>query len=245
MELAGCVVAVAGGSGALGRAVVSSLQVRGAIPVVLDREPLTKTVEGVRLYPVDAQDAVAVDSAFSKIEDDVGPIDALVNAIGIIDSAPLVNLLAPQGQRILSAARFDATVEANLRPIFIVGAAAAERLLRNRRPGVIVNIGSVSALGNAGQSAYAAAKAGVHALTQTWARELGGLGIRVVTVAPGFIDTESMRAKVPEHVIDRVISETQLRRLGRPAEVAHAVLFAIENDFLTATRIDVDGGLVP
>lgn len=244
MDLSGRIVVVAGGAGALGQAIVQAIAARGAIPVILDRAEAAPPTAG-RLYMVDATDTAAVADALAEIETDLGPIDALVNAIGRIDSAPLVNLIAPAGERTLPLPRFETTLNENLLPIFTVGAAVAERMLQGRRPGAIVNIGSVAARGNAGQSAYAAAKAAVHALTETWARELGRFGIRVVTVAPGFIETETMHRSTPGHIVARIVTETRLGRLGRPEEVAHAVVFALENDYLTATRIDVDGGLSP
>lgn len=245
MDLSGRVIVVAGGAGALGDAVVRALTDRGARPAILDRQLGAGSPAGVPALQVDAQDPRAVALALAEIEATAGPIDGLVNAIGRIHSAPLVNLLAAAERRALPVAEFDAAVADNLRPIFVVGAAVAERWLTARRPGVIVNLGSVAGRGNAGQSAYAAAKAGLHALTETWSRELGRFGIRVVTVAPGFIETATTRAAVPESVIERIRAETPLGRLGRPEEISHAVLFALENDFVTSTCISVDGGLVP
>lgn len=245
MDLSGRVIVVAGGAGALGEAVVRALADRGARPAILDRQVGAGLPAGVPALQVDAQDPAAVAMAVSEIVALAGPIDGLVNAIGRIHSAPLVNLLATAGRRALPVAEFDAAVADNLRPIFVVGAALAEYWLSARRPGVIVNIGSVASGGNAGQTAYAAAKAGLHALTETWSRELGRFGVRVVTVAPGFIDTATTRTAVPERVIERIRAETPLGRLGRPEEVAHAVLFALENDFVTSTCICVDGGLLP
>lgn len=243
MDLSGRVIVVAGGAGALGGAIVRALATGHARPVVLDRSTSGDAVAGVPGVNVDAQDPAAVASALAEIESRVGPIECLVNAVGRIHSAPLVNLLAAEGRRVLPLAEFDATVADNLRPVFVVGAAVVERWLTARRPGVIVNIGSIAGGGNAGQSAYAAAKAGLHALTMTWSRELGRFGIRAVTVAPGFIETSTTRTAVPQRVLDRVREETPLGRLGQPADVAHAVLFALENDFVTGTCIEVDGGL--
>jgi 3-oxoacyl-[acyl-carrier protein] reductase len=108
---------------------------------------------------------------------------------------------------------------------------------------VIVNMSSISARGNAGQSAYAAAKAGVEALTRSWAKELGPLGLRFVAVAPGFIDTPSTRAALSVEILEELKQKTPLRRLGEVANVALAVIYALENDLLTGTVLDVDGGL--
>ena len=109
--------------------------------------------------------------------------------------------------------------------------------------GYIVNISSIAAGGNAGQSAYAAAKAGVTALGITWAKELGPLGIRSVVVAPGFIDTPSTRAGLTEDRLKALAGQTPLRRLGQAEDVVRAVVTAIENDYTTGTVLHVDGGL--
>jgi len=109
---------------------------------------------------------------------------------------------------------------------------------------VIVNFSSIAASGNPGQSAYAAAKAGIEAMTTVWARELGPLGIRAVAIAPGFVATPSTDAAMNPDALADLKRRTPLLRLARPAEITSAVLFAIENDFLTGTTIAVDGGLV-
>ena len=127
--------------------------------------------------------------------------------------------------------------------MFYVTRSVAEKMVQKRTRGVIVNISSVSAGGNAGQSAYSAAKAGVNALTATWAQELGLLGIRVVGVAPGFTDTDSTHAAVTSDVLRNTIQKVPLRRLGRPQEIAQCVLSVLQNDFITGTTLEIDGGL--
>lgn len=235
-------VLVAGGAGALGRVIVAALAERGTPVAVLDRSEAS--IPGAALsLACDAGDPALVARALDQASVALGPLHGLVNAVGSIDSAPVVDLTAPSGRRALDVGRFDAVVAANLHTALVLGAAFAERLVTDRRPGVIVNLGSVAAQGNPGQTAYAAAKAGLHAMTMTWARELGGFGVRAVTVAPGFIDVESTRAAIAEPILGRIVRETPLRRLGLPQEVAHAVLFALDNGFVTGACIPVDGGL--
>jgi len=108
---------------------------------------------------------------------------------------------------------------------------------------VIVNISSISASGNEGQTAYSAAKAGVDAMTVTWAKELGRWGIRCNAVAPGFIGTESTRQALKQDVVERIRASTPLRRLGEAQEVALAVAALVENDFMNGVVLRVDGGL--
>jgi 3-oxoacyl-[acyl-carrier protein] reductase len=112
-----------------------------------------------------------------------------------------------------------------------------------RTRGVVVSLSSVAAVGNAGQAAYSAAKAGVNAMTLAWAKELGLLGIRFVAVAPGFIDTASTRSALSEEAVKDLVKKTPLRRLGKTSEITSAVLFAINNEYLTGKVLEIDGGM--
>ena len=167
---------------------------------------------------------------------------ALVNAAGWICSAPLYNLLGrPAGRHDLAV--WEKTLRSNLTTALVMGSCVVEQMIRQRTRGVIINISSVAARGNAGQSAYAAAKAGCNALAMTWAKELGGFGIRALAIAPGFIDTPSTHSAMSEERLKDWVGKTALRRLGTPPEVARTVIFAVENDYLTGTVIELDGGL--
>ena len=108
--------------------------------------------------------------------------------------------------------------------------------------GVIINISSISRAGNVGQTNYSAAKAGVAAMTVTWAKELARHRIRVAGIAPGFCDTR-MVAKIPPKILDRIISTIPLRRLARPEDIAGAALFILENDYYSGRILEIDGGL--
>jgi 3-oxoacyl-[acyl-carrier protein] reductase len=139
---------------------------------------------------------------------------------------------------------WESTIRSNLTATFVLTSHVAEHMAANRTKGVIVNISSISASGNPGQTAYSAAKAGVEAMTSVWARELGPLGIRSVAIAPGFVATPSTDAAMSADALAELRRRTPLLRLGKPEEIAAAVAFAIDNDFLTGTTIAVDGGLV-
>lgn len=115
-------------------------------------------------------------------------------------------------------------------------------MIEDGRNGVIVNISSISRAGNMGQSNYAAAKAGVAALTVTWGRELARHGLRVAAVAPGFIETE-MTASMREDMLDKLTAGVPVRRLGAPDEIAKTVAFIFDNDYVNGRVIEVDGGL--
>jgi 3-oxoacyl-[acyl-carrier protein] reductase len=141
-------------------------------------------------------------------------------------------------------AMWNRVLAADLSSVFLMTLCVVEKMITARTKGVIVNISSVSAAGNAGQSAYSAAKAGVNALTAVWAKELSLMGIRVVAVAPGFTETESTRQALSEAVLRETVKKVPLKRLGRPEEIADGVLSVIKNDFFNGKVFELDGGLV-
>lgn len=243
MDVRGKTVVVAGGAGNLGSVIVESLVAREARVAIVDvREP-EPAIEGTLAVRADLTDDAAVSIALDTVVERFGKISVLVNCAGLIHSEPLVNLMNP-GRRRHALDTWEATIRSNLTATFLVGASVAERMAATRTKGVIVNFSSIAAHGNPGQTAYAAAKAGVEAMTTVWARELGPLGIRTVAIAPGFVATASTNAAMNESALADLKRRTPMLRLGKAAEIASAVAFAIENDFLTGTTLAVDGGLV-
>jgi 3-oxoacyl-[acyl-carrier protein] reductase len=245
MEIAGKAVVVAGGAGHLGRAVADALLARGARVAVIDRDPAGAARfadSAVSYHAADAaledETAAALDAAAARL----GGFDALVNCAGLIHSEPVINLLRPERRR-HGLDSWNTVLRANLTTAFVLGSLAAERMALARIKGVIVNLSSVAAAGNAGQSAYSAAKAGLEALTVAWSKELGLLGIRVVAIAPGFVDTPSTHDTLGVGLVKDWVRKTPLRRLGSTESVSGAVFFALENDFVTGCTIRVDGGV--
>jgi 3-oxoacyl-[acyl-carrier protein] reductase len=246
VDLAGRGVIVTGGARGLGRATVSALLARGARVTVfdLDREGLEAlSAEGVNGVVCDVADFEQVRAATQSHRDRSGVPDVLVNNAGILRSAPLVRITAA-GVEGHTVEEWRRVLGANLDSVFFMTVCVVAQMIAERRKGVIVNISSVAAAGNAGQTAYSAAKAGVNAMTATWAKELGPLGVRVVAVAPGFMDTPSTRAALSDSLLKEVERRAPLRRLGRPEEVAQAVVSAIENDFFHGKVLELDGGLI-
>ena len=107
---------------------------------------------------------------------------------------------------------------------------------------MIVNISSISRAGNFGQTSYSAAKAGIDAMTVTWSKELAGYKIRVAAVAPGYTHTEMVAAVSPA-VLEKIVDQVPLHRLGQVTEISGAVRFIVENDFVTGRVLEIDGGL--
>lgn len=244
MEIKGAVALVTGACGGLGRAIADHLAALGARVVATDcrQEGLDALPQDWGRQCVDVTCPDSVKEAVATIMEREGRIDILVNGAGRIESEPFVNIMNPDAL-MLDYARFREGLTVNLDSVFLMTSAVVERMVLHRIRGCIVNISSISARGNEGQTAYAAAKAAVNALTVTWSKELGRLGIRVNTVAPGFIGTPSTHAALSESQIKHIVAHTPLRRLGAPEEVAKAVAALVDNDFCNGVVLDVNGGL--
>ncbi|MDQ3803231.1 MAG: SDR family NAD(P)-dependent oxidoreductase [Acidobacteriota bacterium] len=248
MELRGKKVIVTGGVRGLGRRTVERLVSRGAEVTVFDLdaaglEELGRGGGVAGCVACDVSDYAQVVAATARFHEERGAADVLVNNAGVLYSAPLVRL-TPSGIERHDAAEWNRVLAADLSSVFYMTACVVEKMVATRTRGVVVNISSVSAAGNAGQSAYSAAKAGVNALTATWAKELSPMGIRVAAVAPGFTETESTRAAISEAVLRETVKRVPLRRLGTPEEIADGVVHVIENDFFNGKVFELDGGLI-
>jgi 3-oxoacyl-[acyl-carrier protein] reductase len=235
---------VTGGAKGLGFAISSHLCRLGATVSVADRDAgaLASLPSEFHRHELDVTRPEAVKAAVARIVAELGKIDILVNNAGVISSEPFVNLLNPAGI-MHDYARFRDAVTANMDSVFIATSAVVEHMVTRRSKGVIVNISSISACGNEGQTAYSAAKAGVNAMTVTWSKELGRWGIRCNAIAPGFMATESTRQALNDETLRHIQSNTPLRRLGEAHEVALAVAAVVENDFINGVVLDVNGGL--
>jgi 3-oxoacyl-[acyl-carrier protein] reductase len=184
---------------------------------------------------LDVNDASAGQGLVDAIVRDHGGLQVLVNNAGITRDTLAMRLKDED---------WDAVLDTNLKAVFRMSRAVM-RIMMKQRYGRIVNITSVvGASGNPGQANYAAAKAGVAGMTRALARELGSRGITVNCVAPGFIETD-MTAKLPQEQQQALLGQIPLGRLGKPAEVAHAVAFLASPraGYVTGQEIHVNGGM--
>jgi len=192
-------------------------------------------------YTANVADETSVQNLFNTLKAEHGHLDALVNNAGILRDGLLVK--QKEGELLtLSLAQWQAVIDVNLTGVFLCGREAAAWMVEQQTPGVIVNISSISKAGNLGQSNYSAAKAGVAALTVTWAKELARYGIRVAGVAPGFIETEMTASMKPE-AIERSLQAVPLKRMGQPQDIAEAVKFILTNDYYSGRILEVDGAM--
>jgi 3-oxoacyl-[acyl-carrier protein] reductase len=244
-------VVVTGAGRGIGRAIAMRLAQLGADLALFDlnMEDLEQTRalcagESVqaRAYRVNVADEDEVSAAMAQVASDFGRLDGLVNNAGIVRDALLVKVKDGAVVARMTMAQWNAVISVNLSGVFLCAREAATQMIQLGNGGVIVNISSISRAGNAGQSNYSAAKAGVESMAVVWAKELARYGIRVASIAPGFTHTEILAAMRPE-VLEKLTAPVPLKRLGEPEEIAHTVQFIFENDFLTGRCIDIDGGL--
>lgn len=244
MKLKDKVAIVTGGARGIGFAIAKRYVQEGARVALWDvletelaeaRRKLTDLGGTVEVAVVDVTNAEAVKKAMDDVEAKLGPVDVMINNAGITRDAMLHKM---------DDAKWASVIAVNLTGVFNCGREAGTRM-RERGAGVILNTSSVVGLyGNVGQTNYAATKAGVIAMTRTWAKELGRKGVRVNAVAPGYTMTEMMTS-VPEKILDGLKEKTPLNRLGAPEDIAAAFAFLASDDaaFVTGHVLSVDGGL--
>ena len=247
MILSDSKIIVTGGASGLGKAMVTFLSGKAVKVIVIDRNQdalneLKLELPEVACYCVDLTDFDATSNLVNDLFTEYGKINVLINNAGIIHSEPLVNILKRDDAR-HSLENWSKTININLNAVFYITVNVAERMVKTRSKGVIINISSISSYGNAGQTAYSATKAALNAMTVTWSKELGMFGIRSVAIAPGFIDTPSTRASLTEAKIKEYQKGTPLGRMGKMEELCSAINFIIENDFYNGTLLNLDGGL--
>ncbi|MDN3653270.1 SDR family oxidoreductase [Thalassotalea ponticola] len=251
MDIKDKVIVITGAGGGLGRAMALQLAKQGAKLALVDlgNDALQVTLDQVvaldanaKTYNADVSNETSVESTFSQIAEDFNGIDGLINNAGILRDGLL--LKAKDGDVVskMSLEQFQSVIDVNLTGVFLCGREAALQMIKYKRQGVIINMSSVARQGNMGQTNYSASKAGVVAMTVTWARELGRYGIRVGAIAPGVIRTAMTDAMKPE-MRERLEKMKPVGRLGTPEEIAHTAKYIFENDFFTGRVIEIDGGL--
>jgi 3-oxoacyl-[acyl-carrier protein] reductase len=226
-------VLVTGGNRGIGLAIAGRLRADGDDVAITYRSG--EPPDGFFAVRADVTDADAVHAAFVAVEDHQGPVEVLVANAGITRDTLLLRM---------SEDDFTAVVDTNLTGTFRVAKRAAKGMLRAKR-GRIVLISSVVGLsGSAGQTNYAASKAGLVGFGRSLARELGSRGITVNVVAPGFVATD-MTAALDEERRQQIVASVPLGRYADPAEVAGVVSFLAGDDaaYITGAVIPVDGGL--
>ncbi len=233
------VALVTGGTRGLGRAI--SLALKKANYVVAasyaGNEATAKAFTqetGIPAYRFDVADYAACDAAVKKITSELGPIDVLVNNAGITRDSTL-HRMTPQ--------QWAEVIQTNLTSCFNMCHCVIESM-RSRNFGRVVNIGSINGqAGQYGQVNYAAAKSGIHGFTKALAQEGAAKGITVNAIAPGYINTDMVRA-VPANVLEKIVARIPVGRLGEAEEIARGVIFLVADDagFITGSTLSINGG---
>jgi len=189
---------------------------------------------GIPAVKFDVSEFAAVQAAVKQIAAEQGPVEILVNNAGITRDGTLHRM---------SHEAWQAVIDTNLGSCFNLCRAVIDGM-RERKYGRIVNIGSINGqAGQYGQVNYAAAKSGIHGFTKALAQEGAGVGITVNAIAPGYIDTDMVRA-VPPEVLEKIVAKVPVKRLGKAEEIARGVVFLVADEagFVTGSTLSINGG---
>lgn len=242
-------IAVTGSARGLGFAMAEDLLRQGAMVSVIDIDEAAVNEAVARLeghgnvtgYVANVANEASVDALFEQMKQDHECLDAIVNNAGILRDGLLIKKKEGVVSK-MSLAQWQSVIDVNLTGVFLCGREAAHWMVESQTHGVIINISSISRAGNIGQTNYAAAKAGVTAMTVAWAKELARYGIRAADIAPGFIETEMTASMKPE-ARERAQNMVPLKRWGQPDNIALAVRFILENDYFSGRTLEVDAAL--
>jgi 3-oxoacyl-[acyl-carrier protein] reductase len=239
----GQVALVTGASRGIGAAIALELAQKGLVVIgtATSDEGAAKITQTLAAFPgcagtnLNVNDVVAAEALIDRIVKEHGGLQVLVNNAGITR-----DMLAMR----LKDDDWDAVLDTNLKAVFRMSRAVMRTMMKQRYGRIISITSVVGASGNAGQSNYAAAKAGVAGMTRALARELGSRNITVNCIAPGFIETD-MTAKLPEEQQKALLGQIPLGHLGKPQDIAHAVAFVASPQaaYITGQEIHVNGGM--
>ena len=249
MQLKGKTALVTGGTAGIGKAIAITLASRGASVVIFgtNEERAKKAVEEIKkavldstqkilYFLVNVADFSEVDEAIQKVLGTFEKVDVLVNNAGITKDTLLMRMKEEDWDEVLAV---------NLKSIYNTCKSLARSMMK-AKAGSIINITSVVGLtGNAGQSNYAASKAGMIGFTKSFAKEFATRGIRANCIAPGYIET-NMTEALPLNIKEGIVNQIPLGRIGHPKDVAEAVCFLASDAsrYITGQVLAVDGGMV-
>jgi acetoacetyl-CoA reductase len=233
------VALVTGGTRGIGAAISVTLKQQGRIVVANyagnDKAAAAFHEEtGIRVARFDVCSFEACEAAIEQLSNEVGPIEIIVNNAGITRDGTLARM---------SREMWDAVIDTNLGSCYNLCKLTFDGM-RTRKFGRIVNIGSINGqAGQYGQVNYAAAKSGIHGFTKALAQEGARFGITVNAIAPGYVDTDMVRA-VPPDVLEKIVARIPVGRLGHAADIARGVAFltADEAEFITGSTLSINGG---
>jgi len=235
----GRVAVVTGGTRGIGEAISINLKNAGYSVAATyagndDAANAFAEEHGIKVYKFDVGDYDACEAAVAQIVADLGPVEILVNNAGITRDGTMHRM---------SREKWDAVIDTNLGSCFNMSRLVIDSMRENSF-GRIVNIGSINGqAGQYGQVNYAAAKSGIHGFTKALAQEGAAKGVTVNAIAPGYVETDMVRA-VPADVLEKIVAKIPVGRLGDVNDIARTVLFLVadEGGFITGSTLSVNGG---
>lgn len=237
-------IIITGGGRGIGRQFAIDFQQKGYLPFVIDI--IQTDLDDLREKHdipgecVDVTNEKEVEIFFQGYTNRYGPPAVLINNAGIIADGLFIRKIGSKVKK-FPLSSWDRVMGVNLTGVFLCTREATAQMVIHDVKGVVINISSISRAGNFGQTNYSASKAGVAAMTVTWAKELSQYGIRVAAIAPGYIHTE-MVSRINKKVIDGIIKTIPAGRLGTMEEVSKAARFILECDYFNGRILEIDGG---
>lgn len=246
MKLADASILITGGANGIGKQLAEHFVNKAKQVVIVDKDrnglnslkrsyPQIASVECDLTYPEKV--IKQIETVYRNY-----PINVLINNAGIIENSTIISILDKDHLH-RSFESWRKTIATNLDSAFYVTSTVAQLMAKNRAPGVIINMSSISASGNIGQSAYSAAKAGLNALTVSCSKELSMFGIRTVAIAPGFFDAGSTHEALSQAQVESWVEKIPLKKLGQFEELANTVEYVIRSDYINGRVLHIDGGL--
>lgn len=242
MDIKNSSIVITGAGNGLGKKMALDLSSAGARVFAADlnekalKELYQESGGRIKYCVCDVSNEESVQALFSAAD----TVDILINNAGITRDGLMIKVKDGE-TKVMPLNDFMSVINVNLTGVFLCAREAA-KIMAGKKHGLIINISSVSRAGNMGQTNYSAAKAGVDAMTVTWSKELARYNIRCAAIAPGYIGTEMVKTVNPA-VLEKIVNQMPLKRLGEPEEISGTVKFIIENDFVNGRILEIDGGL--
>ena len=248
MKIKGKNILITGGAKGIGFSTAKYLLSCGAnIGITdIDEESLNKAIKELGdNFWWQISDVSKIDQCKTTVEDfcnNFGTIDVLINNAAIIYNGPLISIFG--GLKLHDPEIWSKIIDTNLNGAFYLTSFCVEQMLKKRTSGLIINLSSICANGNPGQSAYSASKAALEAATKSWAKELGGFNLRFACIAPGFTETDTTLNIISESVRKDIQNRIPLKRLAQIDEIVNGIVFIIQNNYFNGKVLSLDGGVV-
>ncbi len=236
---------ITGAAGSIGSEIIKNFYKKNYNIIAVDRiqnRELKKNFPKINFFLCDLTNEKSIKTLLVKIEKKFKSIDILINNAGLIFNSLIISR-TKNGLKKHSYNAWKKVLSANLNSAFLASVYTIENMIKNKKNGLVINISSISAEGNIGQSAYSSSKSAIESFSVTLSKELAIFGIRVVAIAPGFFDTKSTIAALSKNQISNIKLITPVNRLGKTKELMNAINFVINNKFYNGKVLKIDGGL--